>query len=66
MPPNNAKLCECHKWKRWPAVELVRILLSSLVEVEGEICVNADAKVVVHDKDWRRVFVGLSRVGVVR
>jgi len=35
------------------------------VEVEAELGVNADAEVVVHDEDGRRVLVRLSGVGVV-
>jgi len=36
------------------------------VEVEAEVGIDADAEVIVHDKDGRRVLVRLSRVGVVR
>ena len=48
-----------------PAVELVGIFLASFVEVQTELGVDADAKVVVHDKDGCRVFVLLSRLRVV-
>jgi len=54
------------KLQNRPAVEFVRVLLASLVEIQTQIGVDADAKVVVHDKDGRRVLVLLSRFGVVR
>jgi len=48
-----------------PAVKFFGLLLASLVEIQTEIGVDADAEVVVHDKDGRRVLILLSRVGVV-
>jgi hypothetical protein len=38
-----------------PAVEFVRVLLPRVVEVEAEVSIDADAKVVVHDQDLRVV-----------
>lgn len=48
-----------------PAVEFIRLFLSGRVEVETQICVNSDSKVVVHDVDCGRVFVLLCGVCVV-
>lgn len=37
------------------AVELVRVLLARVVEIEAEIGIDADAEVVVHHEDLRVV-----------
>ena len=35
------------------------------MEVEAELSVDADPKVVVHDKDLGGVLIGVGRVGVI-
>jgi len=54
------------KSQNQPAVKFVRILLASLVEIEAKVSIDADAEIVVHNKDGRRVLVLLSCVGVIR
>ena len=46
---------------RLPAVEFVGILLAGVVEVEAEVGVDADAKIIVHDEHLRVVLVGYGR-----
>lgn len=41
-----------------PAVELVGVLLTSVVEVEAQLRLDTDPEVVVHDEDLGVVFAG--------
>lgn len=40
-----------------PAVELVGVFLASIVEIEAEICIDSDSKIVVHDKYLCVIFI---------
>lgn len=42
--------------EKLPAIELVRVFLPGIVKVKTKICINANAKVVIHHIDLGVVF----------